>query len=274
MSTFHAQHLLPRALVVLSTSVALASCLTACRNEIGIDQPGSDLEIRESPRGPGQPETGEPETPGPGTVITNPGEPETGGPGEPETGTPGEPEPAAPSMKESTKADLVWKRYRAVEQDLMRGLALDKDEVCNELGRFACIDSVHLAPLGGNEPFEQSQYEPVSEPTSTTAVAFERTVLAACAHRVDADKNGTPQVFTNIDLDATALNPDDTATAAAIDADMTTLYRNLLSRNPEADELASLREMARDDGTGAFSGSDFAKAACLAVGSSVESLFY
>lgn len=271
MSTFHAQRLLPRALVVLSTSIALASCLTACRNEIGIDQPGSDLDIRNQPRTPGQPETGEPEGPGPGTVITNPGEPDTGTPGEPETG-PGEPEPIEPTMKESTKADLVWKRYRAVEQDLMRGLALDKDEVCNELGRFACIDSVHLAPLGGNEPFEQSQYEPVSEPTSTTAVAFERTVLAACSHRVDADKNGTPQVFTNIDLNAGALDPD--ASAAAIDADMTTLYRNLLSRNPEADELEALRELARDDGTGALSGSDFAKAACLAIGSSVESLFY
>ena len=99
-------------------------------------------------------------------------------------------------------------------------------------------------------------------------------MLAACSKRVDLDRQSGPFLFKSIDLDAPSLNPDDAATAGLMNADLTQLYRNLLSRNPETEELDALRELARDDGQGAMNAADFAKAACLAVGSSVEALFY
>lgn len=241
----------------------LALSVAACTNRLDVEGVGAGGEAPATPDEPSDP-TG----PGNGTIGT-PGTPgTTGEPGDP--GDPADPDPPSePTMREALRNDLVWKRYRAVERDLVRGLSLGKETLCNELGRYSCVDDVHLALLGGNEPFEKSQYEPAKSPTATTPVALDRVVLAACSRRVSLDTTSEPQVFTALDLTA-PLAPDD----PGVDETLTTLYRRLLARDPSPEELEVARQLAVDDDGQPVGAADFARLACYAVGTSVEFLFY
>jgi len=191
---------------------------------------------------------------------------------------PGEPPPVEeeepPVMMRSTKNDLAWKRMRAVENDVTNALALDKAELCNEVGQFHCVDRVHLAPLGGNEPFESGQYRPAPSPTATTAAALERVVLSGCVARVEKDKASAPLVFASLDLDGAALDPNDPSDRDAADATTTALYRRFLARDPLATEMERARALMVDDEGGLVSPETFAVTACFAIGTSVENFFY
>jgi hypothetical protein len=239
-----------RKLFTIATLVALLGT-TACDQELILNLPNDDE-----------------------TVVTPPGDDDpTKEPGEGEGEGEGEveqppPPPPPPSLAESTKGLLVWKRYRAIEQDLMRGLDLDKASVCSELGIYSCIDDVHLAALGGNEPFEKSQYEPSREPTATSSIAIDRVVLSACAERVNRDRAGTPTLFTGLDLDGTSVSDNES------DEVTTTLFRKLLARDPSAAELEKMRMLTEDADGLPVSGADYAKLSCYAVGTHVEFLFF
>lgn len=254
-----------RCLFRLFVLVAALASAAACTNRIDVEEPAGAGQAPDEP-------PGEPPGPGNGTIGT-PGDPQDpGSPGDPGgSADPGDPgEPPAPTMRQALRADLAWKRYRAVENDLVRALALSKETLCNELGAYACVDEVHLAPLGGNEPFEKSQYEPARTPTAVTPVALDRVVLAACSRRVSLDTTSSPQVFTALDLGAGALSPDD----GAVEETVVALYRRLLARDPLPEEVELARQLTTDDEGQPVSAADFAKLACYAVGTSVELLFY
>jgi hypothetical protein len=179
----------------------------------------------------------------------------------------GEPLPPPP-FAISTKGELAWKRHRAFERDLLAGLSLNKAELCSELGLYSCVDFVHTVPLGGNEPFVKSQYEPLATPTVTTPIAVERVVLSGCITRVDRDAAGDADVFTDIDLGATSV------TDVEADATASTLGRRLLQRDLTDVEAALIRELTDDGDGGAVGARDFAVAACFTIGSMAETLFY
>lgn len=179
----------------------------------------------------------------------------------------GEPLPPPPYAV-STKAEVAWKRHRALEADLLAALALGKQELCNELGLYACVDFVHQVPLGGNDPFVKSQYEPLARPTVTTPVALERVVLSGCVARARKDAAGPAVVFTALDLSAASVS------AAEADATAQALARRLLARELTGNELALVRELMEDDQGSAVSAHDFAVTACLTIGTMVETIFY
>ena len=179
----------------------------------------------------------------------------------------GEPLPPAP-FAISTKAEVAWKRHRAVENDLLDALALQKGELCNELGIFSCIDFVHTVPLGGNDPFVKSQYEPLSSPTVTSPVALERVVLSGCIARVDKDVAGPAVVFTTLALGASSV--DDTEAEATLDL----LARRLLRRDLADDERVRLLDLTDDGAGGAVSARDFAVLACVTIGTMAETVLY
>lgn len=176
-----------------------------------------------------------------------------------------EPEPEAAA---SARNHLVWKRYHAVEQDLSRALELSPDELCTELGRFRCIDEVHLAGLGGHEPFEQGLYEPLGEPLVTTSLALERVALSACGTRVQRDRTD-PVVFTALALD----EPAPAANSEAFTQTVQTLYRRLLSRDPLDSEQRALADLLVDDEGEPLSSAEFAHLACFAVATTTEFSF-
>ena len=167
----------------------------------------------------------------------------------------------------ATKRTVIWKRYRAFEQDLVRGLDLAAGELCAELGSLNCVNGVHLASLGGHDPFTQGRDTSLDEPVLTTPLAVERVVLAACIARVNRDATGVPSVFTHYPLSGTTSGS--STEGAQIDAQNEALFRRLLAREALPSELSVLRELAV---TGR-SFRDVAITSCYVVGTSVEFIF-
>jgi hypothetical protein len=192
-----------------------------------------------------------------------------------------EPEPSAEptsstpeeaNYQESPAPRLQWKRYAALEADLVRALELDPDELCNEFGTESCIRRVHLVPLGGHDPFATGLLIPSSETLATTPAAVDRVLLSACARRVELDQqagNSEAQVFTQFDLNEDAPAPKSDAAHDAV----VNLYRRLLGRDPDAHEVRMVAALARDDGK-PRSASEFAILSCFAVGTTTEFLFF
>lgn len=175
----------------------------------------------------------------------------------------------------STKNDLVWRRYRAFEQGLGEALNLAQGEICQELGRYDCIDRVHLVALGGNDPFEQGMHEPMTAPTATTPVAVERLVLSACDAAVTADAaRPVPLIFLDLDLSAVAapLDLSNAAHALAVDDTITSLYRRLHARDPLPSERAKAREIVAGDPE-PMQPRELALLACYAIGTTTEGVF-
>ena len=171
------------------------------------------------------------------------------------------------SVNDSTQAGLtlVWKRYRALEHGLANGLGLTAGQLCKELGKHSCVDKVHLAVLGGNEPFETGTYERAAAPTALTALAVDRVVLSACSQRLALDQAaGTSAVvFKHFPLTGTV------PAAAAVEAQAKDLFRRLLARDPEAGELTAVAAFAK----AAKAPEKLALGLCLAIGSMAESVF-
>lgn len=174
----------------------------------------------------------------------------------------------------STRPDLQWKRFAALEADLSTALELPPEELCLELGRESCIREAHLVPLGGNSPFTTGMLEPSTEPLATTPFAIDRIVLSACSERVRRDReagSADARVFSQFALDGDAPAPDDAATTQLV----TSLYRRLLARDPVEHEVPLLSALAAnpDDGR-PVAAADFAVIACYAIGTTTEFLFF
>lgn len=186
------------------------------------------------------------------------------------SGCPGGAATDAPVVPEaSTRNHLVWKRHHAVEQDFARALELPADALCTELGAFNCIRDVHLAALGGNDPFGQGLYEPLAGPLVTTPLALDRVALAACGARVERDRLSAV-VFTQLDLAGEAPQAD----SAAFMATITALYQRFLGRDPEPTEAEHIAELLVDEAGAPVSAATFAHLACFVVATTTEFLYF
>jgi hypothetical protein len=187
----------------------------------------------------------------------------------PSTSKPPEAAPGAPAYAASRGRSIQWKRNAAFEADLMRGLDLTRDELCQELGTESCIRTVHTVALGGNDPFGSGLLRPAHSSLSTTPLAVDRVTLSACSQRARADKQGSPKLFSALDLAGAAPLADSDAFKATI----TTLFRRLLARDPKPSELTTLAGLVSGDGE-SMNAEEFATLACFTVASSLESLFF
>lgn len=170
-----------------------------------------------------------------------------------------------PPQRGAAAEFLTWKRYRAFESGLMSGLELGKDEVCSELGRGSCIDQVHLAVLGGNEPYVSAQYERAQAPTILTSIAVERVVLAACERRLALDEGlGSSAVVFKYWSASDAAVPEDKVREQTKE-----LYRRLLARDATSEELAASVDILKIVTTP----EKLALSLCLVVGTQVENVF-
>lgn len=216
---------------------------------------------------------GDPQNPGAGSAEgsseKNPGDPDVPGgpqvPGSPDsTGNPNSPptkDPASLSLVES----LIWKRYRPFEATLMQSLELTKAQVCQELGQFSCIDTVHLTILGGNEPFINGQHERADRPTVLTPLTMERVVLAACNQRLSLDKANpaAKTVFKHLDLAAAA------ASDEQVKKQTVELYQRFYGRDPSPAEVTASLEISKLVTTS----EKVALGLCFVIGSSIENAF-
>jgi hypothetical protein len=166
---------------------------------------------------------------------------------------------------------LKFKGGERIVQDLAAGLALDRGEVCKELGIYDCKSAVHNIALGGVEPYVQTIYTPVEERTASTSNAVERIALSACHQRMGRDFANAAEalVFTELVADVNAVTP------AKVEAVAKRLYRNLLSRDASADEVAGLVGFWNDlKTTEKEPARAFATYACFAIATTEEALFF
>lgn len=180
--------------------------------------------------------------------------------------------PDADALAASTRSNLQWKRYAAFEADLARALGLPKEQLCMELGRESCVRGVHLAPLGGHDPFATGLLEPSAEPLATTPTVVERIVVSACSTRLKLDRK-TPAAdspFAAIDLAQPAPAP----SASKSQELVSQLYRRLLGRDADSSEVELVAQLASDEQGLPVTGQDFALSACIAVATSSEFLFF
>ena len=160
---------------------------------------------------------------------------------------------------------IVWKRYRALEAGLMDGLQLAKADVCVEAGRFSCIDQVHLTVLGGNEPYQNAQYERAQTPSALTPIAFERIILSSCGKRLSLDKGlgNAAVVFKHFPLSGAMPALDQ------VRKQSNELYQRFLARDATEEELGLAFGITKS----MSSAEKIALGLCFVIGSSAENIF-
>jgi hypothetical protein len=209
---------------------------------------------------PAEPQSDDDDITPPDTGVIDP---KDGGTGTPDSGDPG--------FGESELANLRYKEVLRLTNDFAQAMEISPNEVCLELGQYDCR-GVHNIALGGVEPYELGLVEPTPETTITTPIAVERLAVHACERRVTLDLgNSGAKIFAGISNGEIA-NVDDPAVAAAIDQ----LYQHAVQRPATESEVGHLKQLYRDVAAlgGTDPARDWALASCVAVLTSVETLFY
>jgi len=168
------------------------------------------------------------------------------------------------------KFNLNWKRVAAIEADLSTALSLTPETLCNELNLYSCTKEVHLAELGGHDPFESGNYSPLSNSSLTSPVSLDRIVLTACTNKVNAEISGTKTVFKFLNL---AKYTGSIATADFRNQ-INELYHRFMLRDPSAVEISNLEQLKTNEAGSEISNIDFAVLACYVIGTNVENIFY
>jgi hypothetical protein len=173
----------------------------------------------------------------------------------------------------SAKGRVNFKGGRRYADDLARGLAVPRAELCRELSSFDCVDEVHNITLGGVDPYDAAIYRPSRERSVSTVNAVDRIALTACDGRAKRDFGDPDRAAIFGELARTAAAP----TRAALVATANHLYAGLLGRDPNADEIDALvtfyGDLAAELGPSAAP-ARFATLSCYAVATSEEALFY
>jgi len=177
----------------------------------------------------------------------------------------GQDEPLGLSHRES----VHFKRQDVFANDIANALDLDRASLCLEFGELSCIDKVHHLALGGTDAYERNVYAPLSETSASTPIVVERVLLSACQQRAERDiDRGEQVIFSRLAAESNL--------AQQLKPSIESLYQRALLRNPSSQELAVLTGLYREisELSPQKAQRDWAMAACYAVLSSVEFMFY
>lgn len=183
------------------------------------------------------------------------------------------PSPDARPPAARVASNLRFKRFDQLRLELQRVLALEADEVCQELDRFDCTHDVHRVALGGSDPYLANVYARAAQPPLNAPLAWERVVLTACAERVDRDLAEPEAASWLKEIEIDAAGQLDPASAAVVTA-VRTLYREALLRDPAEAELDAWRSAYADLENEAAPGRSWARLVCGAVLTSAEFVFH
>jgi hypothetical protein len=176
----------------------------------------------------------------------------------------------------SSRNNLRFKGPERLALDFAAALSLTAGQVCNELGQYPCTTAVHTVALGGVEPYGLGFYEPLPFTGVTTPIAVDRVALAACGQRVTLDVTTPTEavIFGGIELDAQGRLA--SREGEPVKNAITALYQRALLRDPTEAEVGALVQLATDieSTSSPAPGRDWMKAACFAVLSSAESVFF
>jgi hypothetical protein len=188
------------------------------------------------------------------------------------------PGPTTPSIA-SPKANVRFLNASRMSRTYAKALGLPEKELCKELGQYQCVDFIHKISLLGTDPYLFGVNDPLPSTTTSTPLVAERVATAGCVARVKADRTphrqaNTPGgIFDGLVVDGSGkMDPNAVQVTAAIDL----LYVRALQRHATAAEIDLFRQLYRDIAAlpSPRPADDWAIASCLAVLTSMESLFY
>ena len=175
----------------------------------------------------------------------------------------------------SPKANVRFLNAPRLSKTFAKALALPENELCTELGQYQCVDFIHKVSLLGTDPYLFGANEPLKATTASTPLIVERVATAGCLSRYKLDRAQPASgiFFHRLVIDASGkANADAPEVAAALDG----IYVRALQRHATATEVADLKQLYRDIEALPSSkpAEDWAIASCVAVLTSMESLFY
>lgn len=175
------------------------------------------------------------------------------------------PEGPLPSLSSRLKA----RTGTVYANDLAVALELPRESVCKELGRYDCAETVHKIALGGVEPYVLGLQNPLPIAPITAPIAIDRIALNACVERARLDFEEMGQgVFAPL---AVVDGPPSVAVREEV---VGGLYRKLLKREANAEELSLAVAFYDELADGTAPTRDFAVLSCFAVATHVEAVFY
>ena len=130
--------------------------------------------------------------------------------------------------------------------------------------------------LGDTDAFFSAVYEPLEHTATTTPLAVDRVVMAACTNRAyrDFGDPGTALIWSGLEMNGQALADPD---AASVTAAINRLYQRGLGRRAKESEIDHHIELYADivaAGTSNEPARDWATLSCFATLTSMEMLFY
>lgn len=182
--------------------------------------------------------------------------------------------PLAP-VEASSKAKLRFKGGERYAGMLAGALALERNLVCKELGQYDCVREVHKVTLLEVSPYRDGILEPLDSTAISTPVAVDRLALSACERRarLDFEDLDNAELFGALPINEGALTD---VQAPGVQAVVETLFKRLVQRMPDAQEVESFRDLYTDMekiGHPQLARS-WASVSCFAVATMSEALFY
>jgi hypothetical protein len=189
----------------------------------------------------------------------------------------------------SPKANVRFLNAGRLSKTFAKALGLQEDELCKELGQFSCVDFIHKISLLGTDPYLFGVNDPLPTTTTSTPLVVERVATAGCVLRVKRDLSPAPPspsthaaqvVRPNGALfNRLPIGPNGKMNASAPEVALTIdqLYVRGLQRHAAQTETEDLRQLYRDIEALPAStapAADWSVATCVAVLTSMESLFY
>lgn len=158
-------------------------------------------------------------------------------------------------------------------RDLSESLALPRDSVCRELGRYDCFSEAFRIVLGGVEGPNLLVNQPLEIEALTAPIAYDRVALNVCASRVALDVASPESAV----LYTSPGKPGRKPGKAWLKETASGIYERVLFRDATSVEVSSLvafyDEIAADK-AGPDPAKDWTILGCFAVASSLEAIFY
>jgi len=157
--------------------------------------------------------------------------------------------------------------------DLSEALAMPREAICKELGRYDCFADAFRIVLGGVEGPNLLVNEPLEFEALTAPIAYDRVALNVCVSRVDLDvaKPTTAVLFKP--KGKAGRKPNKAWLSTTADQ----IYGALLRRDATPTERAQLAAFYDDVAKGGVSkdpAKDWTVLSCFAVATSLEAIFY
>lgn len=188
--------------------------------------------------------------------------------------TPAPADPAAVAAIEAPIPSLDPRvKYKDGERylrDLSDSLAMPRDSICRELGRYDCFSDAFRIVLGGVEGPNLLVNQPLEIEALTAPIAYDRMALNVCASRVALDAADPSTAVLYRPKGKPGVRPkkawlNDTASG---------IYEKVLLRDATAAEVSRLVGFYDEVATGDDPARDWTVLGCFAVASSLEAIFY